>query len=155
RRLGPHSRPAGARPRGAPCRPQGRGAGNSKAANNNAYGRENEIGWVDWSGLGKEGEDLTEFITRLSGLRRLFPQLRPHYWVEGKRPDGTYGALWLTPQATEMTENDWKFPEARFLAYVLDGIRGGMPLYIVLNAAPEPIPFKVPAWSGCPGWDRL
>jgi glycogen operon protein len=128
---------------------------NSQSGNNNAYCQDNEIGWVDWSTLGQEGDDLTDFITRLSGLRRLFPQLRPRRWVEGRRPDGSYGVLWLTPQATEMTEQDWKFPEARFLAYVLAGIAGGAPLYIVLNAGPEPIAFKVPQWPRCRGWNQL
>ncbi len=30
----------------------------------------------------------------------------------------------------------------RFLAYVLEGVSGGKPLYIVLNAAPEAIPHR-------------
>jgi isoamylase len=140
---------------GVPLLLAGDEVANSQSGNNNAYCQDNEIGWIDWSGLGVEGDDLTEFITRLSGLRRLFPQLRPRRWVEGKRPDGSYGALWLTPQATEMTEQDWKFHEAHFLAYVLAGIAGGTPLYIVLNAASEPIPFKVPPWRGCRSWNQL
>jgi len=140
---------------GVPLLLAGDEVANSQSGNNNAYCQENEIGWVDWSQLGVEGEDLTEFITRLSGLRRLFPQLRPRHWVDGKRPDGSYGALWLTPQATEMTEQDWKFHAAHFLAYVLAGPKGGSPLYIVLNAASEPIAFKVPQWPRCSSWNQL
>jgi glycogen operon protein len=53
---------------------------------------------------------------------------------------------WLTPAATDMTEADWKFPEGRFLSYVLGPIEpGGPSLYIVLNAAPQPIKFTFPA----------
>src|SRR5215510_7715089 len=140
---------------GVPLLLAGDEVGNSQNGNNNAYCQDNEIGWVDWGQLGVKGEDMTDFITRLSGLRRLFPQLRPRHWVEGRRHDGSYGALWLTPQATEMTEQDWKFPEARFLAYVLAGIGGGAPLYIVFNAGGEPIPFKVPQWPRCRGWSLL
>jgi isoamylase len=140
---------------GVPLLLAGDEVANSQSGNNNAYCQDNEIGWVDWSQLGVEGEDLTEFITRLSGLRRLFPQLRPRHWVDGKRSDGSYGALWLTPQATEMTEQDWKFHAAHFLAYVLAGPKGGSPLYIVLNAASEPIAFKVPQWPRCSSWNQL
>ena len=81
--------------------------------------------------------------------------MRPRHWVEGKRPDGSYGALWLTPQGTEMTEQDWKFPEGRFLAYVLDGAEGGAPLLIVMNATAEPIEFKAPDWPGYRAWNPL
>jgi glycogen operon protein len=140
---------------GVPLLLAGDEVGNSQNGNNNTYCQDNEIGWVDWSQLGHEGEDLTDFIARLADLRRRFPQLRPRHWVEGKRPDGTYGALWLTPQATEMTESDWKFPNARFLSYVLEGRLGSEPLYIVLNAAPEPIKFKVPRWRDYNAWAPL
>jgi glycogen operon protein len=140
---------------GVPLLLAGDEVGNSQNGNNNAYCQDNPLGWVDWSGRGKEGEDLTTFIGRLAQLRRNFPQLRSRHWVEGKRPDGSYGALWLTPQATEMTENDWKFPNGRFLAYVLEGVSGSRPLYIVLNAAPEAIAFKAPPWPKCRGWNRL
>jgi isoamylase len=140
---------------GVPLLLAGDEVGNSQGGNNNAYCQDSEIGWVDWSGRGQEGEDLTEFIARLAELRRRFPHLRPRHWVEGKRPDGWYGVLWLTPQATEMTENDWKFPNGRFLAYVLEAKSDGAPLFIVLNAAPETIAFKVPEWLGCSTWNPL
>ena len=59
--------------------------------------------------------------------------------------DGTYGVLWLTPHANEMEEADWNFPEGRFLSYVLGPKeQGEPPLFIVLNAAPEPIEFTLP-----------
>src|SRR5215467_3111424 len=58
---------------GVPLLLAGDEVGNSQAGNNNAYCQDNEIGWVDWSGHNRAGEDLSEFITRLSGLRRLFP----------------------------------------------------------------------------------
>ena len=47
----------------------------------------------------------------------------PRRWVEGRRADGSFGVLWLTPQATEMTEQDWNFPEGRFLSYVLGPVQ--------------------------------
>ena len=45
---------------GVPLLLAGDEVGNSQGGNNNAYCQDNEIGWVDWSGLGREGEDLTD-----------------------------------------------------------------------------------------------
>jgi glycogen operon protein len=126
---------------------------NSQGGNNNAYCQDNPIGWVDWSNLGHEGEDMGALIGQLTALRRRFPQLRPSRFVSGKQPDGSYGVLWLTPRATEMTEQDWNFPEGRFLAYALGPLEQGKPpLFIVLNAAPEAIEFLFPTLPECDAW---
>jgi len=129
---------------------------NSQAGNNNAYCQDNEVGWVDWQGLGRPGDDLTDFIGLLTGLRRKFGQIRARRWLDGRRPDGSYGVLWLTPSAAEMTEQDWNFPEGRFLAYVLGATQEGQPaLFIVLNAAPEEIAFKLPTLPEYKTWQQL
>jgi isoamylase len=126
---------------------------NSQVGNNNAYCQDNEIGWVDWSRLGRDGEDLSGFIARLAELRRRYGQLRPQRWLEGRRADGSYDVRWLTPQATEMTAQDWSFPEGRFLSYVLGPPDGeGAPLFIVLNATDTAIEFVLPEWRGCGRW---
>jgi glycogen operon protein len=138
---------------GVPLLLAGDEVGNSQGGNNNAYCQDNPIGWVDWSNLGREGEDMCELIGRLTELRRRFPQLRPRRFVGGRQPDGTYGVLWLTPRATEMTEQDWNFPEGRFLAYALGPLeQGSPPIYIVLNAAPQTIEFLFPTLPECRRW---
>jgi glycogen operon protein len=129
---------------------------NSQSGNNNAYCQDNEIGWVGWEGLGHEGDDLTDFIGHLTGLRRRFPQIRTHRWLDGRRADGSYGVLWLTPAAEDMKQEDWNFPEGRFLAYVLGPTEpGGEPIFIVLNAAPEQIAFKLPKLAEYKSWQQL
>jgi isoamylase len=138
---------------GVPLLLAGDEVGNSQGGNNNVYCQDNPIGWVDWSNLGREGEDMCAFIGLLIQLRRRFPQLQSRGFVGGRQPDGTYGVLWLTPRATEMTEQDWNFPEGRFLAYALGPLEQGKPpLYIVLNAAPEPIEILFPTLPGCGRW---
>jgi isoamylase len=138
---------------GVPLLLAGDEVGNSQKGNNNAFCQDNEVGWVDWSGLGRPGDDLTEFIGRLSELRRKYPQLRPRRWLVGRRPDSSHDVLWLTPRGTEMTDVDWQFPKARYLSYVL-GPPGehGAPLFIVLNAAEQPIDFILPACPRCSRW---
>jgi glycogen operon protein len=129
---------------------------NSQSGNNNAYCQDNEIGWVGWESLGREGDDLTDFIGHITGLRRRFPQIRTHRWLDGRRADGSYGVLWLTPAAEDMKQEDWNFPEGRFLAYVLGPTEpGGEPIFIVLNAAPEQIAFKLPKLPEYKTWQQL
>jgi isoamylase len=141
---------------GVPLLLAGDEVGNSQRGNNNAYCQDDEIGWVDWSGLGREGDDLSSLIAVLTNLRQRFPQLRPKRWIEGRRPDGSFGILWLTPQATEMTEKDWRFPEGRFLSYALGPLEPDDPvLYVVLNAASHAITFKLPAFDGYQNWSGL
>jgi isoamylase len=138
---------------GVPLLLAGDEVGNSQRGNNNAYCQDNEIGWVDWSGLGREGDDMCSLIADLVDLRRRFPQLRPKHWIDGRRPDGSFGVLWLTPQANEMTEKDWNFPQGRFLAYALGALAPDKPvLYVVLNASPQTIAFKLPNFQGYRRW---
>ena len=138
---------------GVPLILAGDEVGNSQSGNNNAYCQDNPIGWIDWSGLGRKGEDMTELVAQLTSLRRAYPQLRRRRFVEGRRPDGSFDVLWLTPQATEMTEADWNFPEGRFLSYVLGPVQAGQsPLFVVLNAAAQEIEFTFPTLPEYSRW---
>jgi glycogen operon protein len=141
---------------GVPLILAGDEVGNSQSGNNNAYCQDNEIGWIDWEGLNREGDDLIDFVGYLTALRARFPQIRTHRWLDGRRADGSYGVLWLTPAAEDMKEPDWNFPEGRFLAYVLGPIEHGQaPIFIVLNAAPEAITFKLPKMPEYKSWQQL
>jgi glycogen operon protein len=55
-----------------------------------------------------------------------------------------------------MTEQDWNFPEGRFLAYVLGPAEQGQPpIFIVLNAAPEAIAFRLPMLPEYKTWEQV
>src|SRR5437868_8953094 len=141
---------------GLPLLLAGDEVGNSQGGNNNAYCQDNEIGWVNWDHLGRGAEDFTDFVGHLAALRRRFPQIRSHRWLDGRRGDGSYGVLWLTPSAEEMKEQDWNFPEGRFLAYVLGPVEpAGTPIFIVLNAAPEEIAFHLPKLPEYARWQQV
>jgi isoamylase len=138
---------------GVPLILAGDEVGNGQNGNNNAYCQDNEIGWVDWSRLGHDGDELTDFIALLSGLRRRFPQLTPRHWLVGKKENGGRDVLWLTPQAKEMNEQDWNFPDGRFLSWVLAPLHAGdEALFIVVNGAPTALEFIFPAWEGIAAW---
>ena len=137
---------------GVPLILAGDEAGNTQNGNNNAYAQDNATGWVDWSKLGDE-DDLTAFVQQLSELRRRFPQLKPHSWLKGKHDDGSYDIKWLTPAGAEMAEADWNFAEGRFLSYILAAPDERVqPLYIVLNAAQQPVDFTLPEWPNVRNW---
>ena len=111
---------------------------------------------MNWDNLGRPGDDLTDFIGHMTALRRRFAQLRSQRWLDGRRKDGSYGVLWLTPAAEEMKEADWNFPEGRFLAYVLAPMEQGQaPIFIVLNAAPEEIAFTLPRMTEYKNWQQV
>ena len=68
---------------GVPLILAGDEVGNTQNGNNNAYCQDNEIGWVGWENLGREGDDLTDFIGHMTELRRRFPQIRSQRWLDG------------------------------------------------------------------------
>ena len=141
---------------GVPLLLAGDEVGNSQGGNNNAYCQDNEIGWVDWSGLGKPDLDVTELIERLTALRRQFPQLTIRRWIDDWDHQGRYGVMWLTRNATEMTESDWHDAASHFLAYVIGPVEAdGVPLCIALNGASQPIEFILPTWPTNRGWRQL
>ena len=138
---------------GVPLMLAGDEVGNSQGGNNNAYCQDSEIGWTDWSALGREGDDLTEFVGKLTGLRRRYAQLKPRHWLKGKLPDGSHDIIWLTPTSSEMGDKDWNFAEGRFLSYVLAPVEGSPgALFIVLNAAGEEIEFTLPTYREAKAW---
>ena len=140
---------------GVPLLLAGDEVGNSQDGNNNAYCQDNQTGWVDWTALG-QADDNSALLAQLADLRRRFAQLRPRHWVHGRRRDGSFGVLWLTPQATEMTEQDWNFPEGRFLSYLLAPIEQGQAaLFIVINAAMQTIEFTFPDAGKHSRWTTL
>jgi len=95
----------------------------------------------------------TEFVGGLARLRKRFRQLRSRHWLEGKRQGGSHDVLWLRPDGAEMSEEDWHFPEGRFLAYVMAPLdRNGEPLLLVFNAAAEGIELTLPSWHGVGNW---
>lgn len=140
---------------GVPLLLAGDEVGNSQNGNNNAYCQDNETGWVDWSGLSRPHDNMIAFIGHLTRLRRRFSQLRPSHWIEHLTPQSPNGVLWLTPEAREMTAQDWHFPDSRFLSYVLGAADADAPLHVVLNAAPQPIKFALPSLPSCTRWERV
>jgi isoamylase len=140
---------------GVPLLLAGDEVSNSQDGNNNAYCQDNPIGWIDWSRAATE-DDLSDLVAELTRLRRRFPQLTPRLWLEGKKTDGSYDVKWLKPDAAEMEEPDWNFPDGRFLSYVLAAAKdGGEALYVILNGADAAVDITFPEWPGIGQWQHI
>jgi isoamylase len=140
--------------------------GRTQNGNNNAYCQDNEITWLDWDGIDEDGRALTDFVKKLIALRRHFPLLRRSRFLTGKEAgeNGIKDVSWLTPAATEMTEENWHDPMARALAVLLDGraqatgIRRAehdVTLLLMLNAHHDVVPFKLPRVGGGARWSLV
>jgi isoamylase len=72
--------------------------GRTQQGNNNAYCQDNYLSWVDWSEL-STGQDLTQFIARLTRLRRDHPVFRSRRYALRRPMIGSGGVAdlaWLT-----------------------------------------------------------
>jgi len=124
--------------RGVPMLLAGDEMGNSQGGNNNVYCQDNEISWIDWQSA--RGE-LVDWVTRLSALRRSFPDLasRTFEGIEGARGDRTGAVHWWHPEGRPMAQEDWA--EAQCFGLILDG--DDRSLLMLFNAG-EPCQVTLP-----------
>ncbi|SEO90824.1 glycogen debranching protein GlgX [Trujillonella endophytica] len=145
---------------GVPMLTAGDELGRTQQGNNNAYCQDNEISWIDWSGV---DADLLAFVSRLVAIRRSSPVLRQVAFFEGHEIPGTGGTrdlAWFAPDGGQLTTADWFDTGLQTIGMYLDG-RGirhrderGRPVhdesYLVwLNAGSDPVQVQLPGapWS--------
>ncbi|WP_240137995.1 glycogen debranching protein GlgX [Streptomyces sp. MUM 178J] len=142
---------------GVPMLVAGDEMGRTQGGNNNAYCQDNDIGWLDWSLLGRPGSrNLLELTRRLLALRHAHPVLRRRAFFTGRpqAPDGLRDLAWFTPHGAEMTERDWYAPSSS-LALYLSGrdipgrdARGAQvtddSFLTILHAGEQPLDFLLP-----------
>ncbi len=99
--------------RGTPLLLAGDEFGNTQGGNNNAYAQDNEIGWLDWSGLDRDPA-FTEAVKSLIRLRNELPLLRLDQYVHGTLEKGgrRISIGWINPDGAMRTEEDWSFGHA-------------------------------------------
>ena len=94
---------------GTPMILSGDEIGNSQGGNNNTFGQDNPLGWVNW-----EDPDLAllAFIRRLVALRRDHPVLRQTRFLHARarQSDGKPDVYWRKPDGTPPTARDWQNP---------------------------------------------
>jgi isoamylase len=151
---------------GTPMLLGGDEVGRTQRGNNNAYCQDNEIAWLDWAGIGEDGERLLAFTRRLIALRQAFPVLRRARFLTGEIDEeiGAKDVTWLTPGGAEMSEENWSDGLARCMGVLLDGraratgIRRAAhdaTMLLVVNAHHDVVRFKLPEVAGGARWELI
>jgi glycogen operon protein len=107
---------------GVPMLTAGDEIGRTQGGNNNAYCQDNEMSWVDWN-LTPDKRQLLEFVQRVIRLRRDHPIFRRRHFFEGRpiHGSGIKDIMWLKPDGTEMSDEEWRHEHARSLGVLLSG----------------------------------
>jgi glycogen operon protein len=114
--------------RGTPMLAMGAERGHSQAGNNNAYAQDNATIWLDWA---LDDHGLTDFVSRLTALRRAHPALRADRFLSGSSDDSTLlpDVEWRRPDGAAMTGADWHDGAALVAVLYAEGDR----VALVLN----------------------
>ncbi|MDY6998932.1 MAG: glycogen debranching protein GlgX [Actinomycetota bacterium] len=147
---------------GVPMISHGDELGRTQQGNNNVYCQDNELSWIDWAAA---DTDLMEFAKSVSQLRTAHPVFRRRRFFTGQpiAAGGLPDILWLNPDGTTMSSEDWNSGFAKSIAVYLNGeaipymdIRGtrvtDTSFLMCFNAHYEPIVFTLPKKKYAPAW---
>lgn len=140
--------------------------GRSQQGNNNAYCQDNELSWLNWTGLDDPaGEQLSAFVCRLLKLRAALPALRMARFATGGDPESTFrDVVWLRSDGEEMQAGDWNDAQMRCFGMRVDGraLRLHEPdpaaetlIELVVNASPEDVGWTLDDGDSGYPWRRL
>ena len=149
---------------GVPMMLAGDAIGHTQHGNNNAYCQDNEISWINWN---PENADtgLLAFAQKMIALRKSHPVFHRRNFFQGRsiKGAGVKDILWLQPDGTEMTDEQWKQDSARSMGVFLSG-EGleehddrGQPMtdenfVLLMNAHHDGIPFTLPPVAAESEW---
>jgi isoamylase len=107
---------------GVPMICHGDEMGRTQHGNNNAYAQDNEVSWVHWD-LDDRGRELLEFTRRVARLRREHPTFRRRKFFRGREIRGSdvRDLVWLSPDGTEMTDDEWNSGYVRCFGMAMGG----------------------------------
>ena len=92
--------------------------GRSQQGNNNAYCQDNPLSWFDWKQLeSSEGHALSDFVRRLTAVRRFYPLVRANRFLHGEVEvaPGILDIEWFDERGEHLSEDDWHNAEGRAL----------------------------------------
>ncbi|WP_126173540.1 glycogen debranching protein GlgX [Altericroceibacterium xinjiangense] len=124
--------------------------GRTQNGNNNAYSQDNEISWFDWEALeSKRGQALTDFVRRLTEVRRNYPLLRANHFLHGEVEvaPGIRDIDWFDERGEHLAEADWHNSAGRALLMRRVRRREDGALEVVsmlMNGSDKPLTFALP-----------
>jgi len=137
--------------------------GRTQNGNNNAYCQDNEISWLNWEGIGEEGQSLANFARKLAMLRHGLPMLRRGRFLTGEYNEAleVKDVTWVNASGTEMQQEDWNDGNMRCFGMLMEGRaqptgikRPGSDatLLMVMNAYHDVVNFTLPKVVGGDRW---
>ncbi|QET94556.1 glycogen debranching protein GlgX [Roseomonas mucosa] len=140
--------------------------GRTQEGNNNTYCQDNELNWVNWEGIGEDGEALINFTRKLLTLRKSLPILRRGQFLTGRVNEelDVKDVAWISPTGKPMEDHEWEDASARCLGMLLDGRARATGLHrpamditalLVANAHHDVVGFTLPQVVGGTTWHCL
>jgi glycogen operon protein len=150
---------------GTPMLMAGDEFGRTQEGNNNAYCQDTPIGWVNWD-IGPPGEALMRFTKKLIAVRAALPLLRRSRFMTGEWNEELQlkEVRWLSPDGTDMTEEQWGDGNMHCFGLVIDGRaqssgikRPGSDATVLLifNSYHDVVNFTLPEIAGSDQWACL
>ncbi len=152
---------------GVPMLLAGDAIGHTQRGNNNAYCQDNDLSWIDWA-EGSRDTQLLKFVRQVIALRKNHPVFRRRNFFQGRsiKGAGVKDILWLKPDGSEMTDEEWGQESARSLGVFLagEGLEEqddrGQPVtdqnfLLLMNAHHEQVPFQLPTLASGMVWVAL
>jgi isoamylase len=152
---------------GVPMISHGDEVARTQKGNNNAYAQDNETTWANWDVDWRRNE-LLDFTRRILAIRQAHPVLRRKHFFRGAPVDesGHKDVTWLRPDGSEMTEENWRDPNAVALGMLINGNATdevddrGYPVHddtllLVLSNSDADVAFRLPELSARGIWAEL
>jgi glycogen operon protein len=140
---------------GAPMFMMGDEIGRTQQGNNNTYGQDNALNWMDWR-LVDQNRDLFEFFKKMIAFRKAHPTLRNGHFFRNEDYHNV-GAADITWHGIEAWNADWS-EDSREIAFMLAGAygKGGLEpdddIYVAMNMFWEEEDFELPQPPGNRRW---
>jgi isoamylase len=108
---------------GVPMICHGDELGRTQAGNNNGFCQDNDLTWIDWSNA---DESLIAFTRDAAALRAGHPVFRRRRFFNGRpvvrdEPDAIPDVVWLRPDGSEMSDQDWDSGFGKAVAVFVNG----------------------------------
>jgi glycogen operon protein len=146
----------------------------SQMGNNNTYGQDNELTWMDWN-LDERRKRLREFTCKVIRLRLAHPNLHRRKFFQDReirrRSDGSLvlvekDAVWFNPDGNEVSDEAWNAEWSRAIALMLNGCTLQVTdengdwiiddsFLLMVNAADQGVEFTLPQSPRGKPWKQI
>ena len=152
---------------GVPMLSHGDEMGRTQLGNNNAYCQDGPLTWVNWH-LEPLQKQLLAFTREVFAIRAANPVLRRRNFFthEVREPDKVKDLTWLSPDGSEMTEEDWNKSSSHVIGMLIRGEATdeadeqgrrlvGEAILLLVNGGGRSQSFELPVVDGQGSWSEI